>query len=72
MKNSNQEQNFINLILKKKNYVFGLRLEIFKNENRIYICVNRKELDQIYQRICSMSKEFVFTVDMKNVFLQQI
>ena len=44
-------------IKKEEFYVFGLWLEIFENENRIYICVNRKELDKIYQRICHLSKE---------------
>ena len=37
--------------------VFGLWLEIFKNENRIFICVNRKELDKFCQRFCHLSKQ---------------
>ena len=41
---------------KEEFYVFGLWLEIFKNKNGIYICVNRKELDKIYQRICHLTK----------------
>ena len=44
-------------IKKEEFYVFGLSLEIFKDENGIYICVNRKELDKIYQRICNLSKQ---------------
>ena len=44
-------------IKKEEFYVFGLSLEIFKDENGIYICVNRKELDKIYQRICHLSKQ---------------
>ena len=43
-------------IKKEEFYVFGLS-EIFKDENGIYICVNRKELDKIYQRICHLSKQ---------------
>ena len=30
---------------KEEFYVFGLWQEILKNENGIYICINRKELD---------------------------
>ena len=44
-------------IKKEEFYVFGIWLEIFKDENGIYICVNRKELDKIYQRICNLSKQ---------------
>ena len=44
-------------IKKEEFYVFGLSLEIFKDENGIYICVNRKELEKIYQRICHLSKQ---------------
>ena len=44
-------------IKKEEIYIFGLWLEIFKNENRSYICVNRKELDKIYQRVFNMSKK---------------
>ena len=42
-------------IKKEEFYVFGLWLEILENENGIYVCVNRKELDKIYQRICHLS-----------------
>ena len=41
-------------IKKEEFYVFGLWLEIFKNENGIYICVDKKELEKIYPNICSM------------------
>ena len=35
----------------------GFWLEIFENENGIYICVNRKELDKIYQKVCHLTKQ---------------
>ena len=46
--------------IKEEFYVFGLWLEIFKSEKRIHICVSNKELDKIYQRICSLSKKTCF------------
>ena len=44
-------------IEKEEFFVFGLWLEIFKNENRIFICVNRKGLNKFCQRICHVSKQ---------------
>ena len=38
-------------IKKEEFYVFGLWLEIFKDQKGIHICVNKKELDEIYERI---------------------
>ena len=35
----------------------GFWLETFENENGIYICVNRKELDKIYQKVCHLTKQ---------------
>ena len=45
---------------KKEFYVFGLSLEIFKDQKDIHICVNKKELDKIYQRINYLSKKVCF------------
>ena len=35
-------------IKKEEFYVFGFWLEIFKDQKVIRICVNKKELDEIY------------------------
>ena len=56
-------------IKKEEFYVFGLWLEIFKDENRIYICVNRKELDKIYQRICRLSKQVCLQCSREDLYL---
>ena len=53
--------------IKEEFHVFGLWLEIFKSEKGIHICVSKKELDKIYQRICSLSKKLVSTVGVKTV-----
>ena len=59
-------------IKKEEFYVFGLSLEIFKDENGIYICVNRKELDKIYQRICNLSKQVCLHCSREVLYLSQI
>ena len=54
-------------IKKEELYVFGLWLEIFKDQKGIHICVNKKELDEIHQRISFLSKKVCFSCDLKNV-----
>ena len=56
-------------IKKEEFYVFGIWLEIFKDENRIYICVNRKELDKIYQIICHLSKQVCLHCSHEDLYL---
>ena len=56
-------------IKKEEFYVFGLWLEILENENGIYICVNRKELDKIYQRICHLSKQVCLHCSHEDCFI---
>ena len=53
------------LILTKKNFRFLVQ----KKKKRTYICVNRKELDKIYQRICGMSKKACFRWGRENCFI---
>ena len=56
-------------IKKEEFYVFGIWLEIFKDENGIYICVNRKELDKIYQIICHLSKQVCLHCSHEDLYL---
>ena len=54
---------------KKEFYVFGLSLEIFKDQKDIHICVNKKELDKIYQRINYLSKKVCFRCVREDCFI---
>ena len=50
-------------------YVYGLWLEIFKDNKRIHICINKKELDKIYQRISFLSRKYCFCCGLKDCFI---
>ena len=54
-------------IKKEEFYVFGLSLEIFKDENGIYICNNRKELDKITKEFAIWKNKFASVVVVKTV-----
>ena len=50
-------------------YVFCLWMEIFKENKGIHICVNKKEIDKIYQRICFLSRKCCFCCGLKDCFI---
>ena len=52
----------------KKEFVFGLWLEIFKDQKEIHICVDKKELDEIYQQISFLLKKVCFRCGREECF----
>ena len=49
-------------------YVHGLWLDILKTTKE-FICVNKKELDKIYQRISFLSRKYCFRCNLKDSFI---
>ena len=56
-------------IKKEEFYVLGLWLEIFRDQKGIHICVNKKELDEIYQQISFLSKKVCFCCGHEECFI---